>query len=489
MRLLFITFIICIYSALSQEIVLRERFMPEQDTVIHVSQFISYEDSYYILADRYDVYKMSKTDYSDIQFITKFDCPEKKSYFPFFNNLIIKNDTLTLFRLNTSPPLGIPEVLKYGINGELISKHKIDTNIYNPFGGDKKVVVIDENNFAVYFNIGEIAEFPHCFVIYRDDLTNNSYIEIDDSKTEHPIEKVYDFYYENGKYKFSGIYKTQDSTKKIFFLEFDDNGKKTHESYITLKKNFEFKYFKRYNDVFCFIGQDSSGKKNEYGELPVPIALIITDINGNIINEGSISFDIYNSIYPHLDNNDFNIRTKDGGFIFPLFSTIYHPEDPEIFVGEAMDSYLVKTDSAGNIEWSQEIRTKYRRDAIDYIYDEGNGYFTVFNEVGSNLHDPDKHLEIIRIKAPSTGVTDYKTQPDFAVYPNPAKDRIMADLSEIFTGSRIKCEIFDINGIKRFEKYINESQAKISTQELSAGTYFIKFTSDGNIYSRKFVKE
>jgi hypothetical protein len=72
------------------------------------------------------------------------------------------------------------------------------------------------------------------------------------------------------------------------------------------------------------------------------------------------------------------------------------------------------------------------------------------------------------------------------VYPNPAREFIVFDLTDI-SGSAI-AEVFDIQGKMVLEQKLYGNR-KMSVSHLSKGLYLYKVTNSGNIYTGKLIIE
>jgi hypothetical protein len=83
-------------------------------------------------------------------------------------------------------------------------------------------------------------------------------------------------------------------------------------------------------------------------------------------------------------------------------------------------------------------------------------------------------------------ITDYN-EHSFEIYPNPVTEYLYINLLETFENLNIK--FFNIRGQKVMEfNYLNKSKLKLDINNLSNGLYFLKLTINGNIITKKIMK-
>ncbi len=76
---------------------------------------------------------------------------------------------------------------------------------------------------------------------------------------------------------------------------------------------------------------------------------------------------------------------------------------------------------------------------------------------------------------------------DYTLFPNPTSDNIMLQLSNGFQAG-MEVQVISIDGRLISRKEIQNAQAMINTENLSAGMYFIRLTQDGKSVTDRFVK-
>jgi phosphodiesterase/alkaline phosphatase D-like protein len=91
----------------------------------------------------------------------------------------------------------------------------------------------------------------------------------------------------------------------------------------------------------------------------------------------------------------------------------------------------------------------------------------------------------------STAITrKYIPQNDLLlVYPNPAKNSLKCVVSETYTSSKIRIEIYSMDGMKKVaEEFIDSNNIIISLKDINKGTYVLQLTSKNQTLQKKFIK-
>lgn len=73
----------------------------------------------------------------------------------------------------------------------------------------------------------------------------------------------------------------------------------------------------------------------------------------------------------------------------------------------------------------------------------------------------------------------------FAVYPNPASDKLMIESAV----SVNRYEIYNVAGSIVSSKAVGEQSFEVNVSEIPAGTYLIKMMSDGMVQTKRFIKK
>ncbi|MEZ5197728.1 MAG: T9SS type A sorting domain-containing protein [Bacteroidales bacterium] len=87
-------------------------------------------------------------------------------------------------------------------------------------------------------------------------------------------------------------------------------------------------------------------------------------------------------------------------------------------------------------------------------------------------------------------LTDTEQQienPDFLLYPDPAKNRLTISSSAIKSNAELS--IFNLNGKKVFEKQIRNKETQIDISSLPRGVYFVRLQNQNTVEVMKMVKE
>lgn len=73
----------------------------------------------------------------------------------------------------------------------------------------------------------------------------------------------------------------------------------------------------------------------------------------------------------------------------------------------------------------------------------------------------------------------------FAVYPNPAADKLMIESEAVVN----QCEIYSLTGAMIMSEPVGKKSFEINVSELPAGTYLVKTVSEGMVQTKRFVKK
>jgi hypothetical protein len=145
-------------------------------------------------------------------------------------------------------------------------------------------------------------------------------------------------------------------------------------------------------------------------------------------------------------------------------------------------------DNNGNITVDSTFSEEWGKSKSEYAYDNNEKRFSqtdyYWNEATSQWSIYQRYTYYYSELNPTLipGISERK----ISVYPNPATDFIVFDLTNI-SESAI-AEIFDIQGKKVLEQKLSENK-QISVSNLPKGLYMYKLNNNGNTYTGKFLIE
>lgn len=197
-------------------------------------------------------------------------------------------------------------------------------------------------------------------------------------------------------------------------------------------------------------------------------------VNGNVIVAAPNSFPLNSSVYVSTDGGA-NWTKKIAG----LPNMIFYPS-ALLFVGNNIimgtDIGVYKSTDNGN-NWTS-LNVGLTNGNINSIYSDGT---TLFIGTGNGLYS----LPVTEV------VTDFATntvrENELLVYPNPAKNAITVQLNKPKNGYLLN--IYNLQGQLLLSHEISSGKNNVDINTFSVGTYFVKFLSNGNVTTRKFVKE
>ena len=110
------------------------------------------------------------------------------------------------------------------------------------------------------------------------------------------------------------------------------------------------------------------------------------------------------------------------------------------------------------------------------------------NLTGVNKISYSQYYLIPRIAADlGTGISQYLTENDVVVYPNPVADQLTVSLrTNAFQVSDLA--VYDINGKLILSQSVSDNQIRVNAQQLSSGHYFLRLSDGKNSVTTKFVK-
>lgn len=140
--------------------------------------------------------------------------------------------------------------------------------------------------------------------------------------------------------------------------------------------------------------------------------------------------------------------------------------------------------------WVPATAADWRTESLDlssYASSQTILRFVQVNDYGNNLY-----IDNIRVGESGTlGLEEETIVDDIKVYPNPSKGRFQIKIVE--TSNVMNVEVMDIHGRLLLNKTINDSngnnQQILDLTALSAGNYFLNFTSGKKSYVKKVVIE
>ena len=88
-----------------------------------------------------------------------------------------------------------------------------------------------------------------------------------------------------------------------------------------------------------------------------------------------------------------------------------------------------------------------------------------------------------------TGIKDATNNFDFTVYPNPATDNLIIELSATNTLHNLSISIYDIQGQLILQQQLNKVKTELNISGLAKGVYVVKVYNESNTSISKFVKE
>ncbi|MEZ5196813.1 MAG: T9SS type A sorting domain-containing protein [Bacteroidales bacterium] len=177
-------------------------------------------------------------------------------------------------------------------------------------------------------------------------------------------------------------------------------------------------------------------------------------------------------------------NTADGGYIYSSIEYVYMP------LNDMYRMVITKINSNGEIEWNNTFDNKN-------LYEPGNNLFELndggYLLTGHTEEGENADVFLIKLDAEGNFITRINTLKsndlNFALNPNPAKQKVKITLTGVTTLDKVEVQIYDEFGnmIKRFQS-IKSNYLKFDISELTPGIYFARLLG-GNYEIESVVKK
>jgi hypothetical protein len=202
--------------------------------------------------------------------------------------------------------------------------------------------------------------------------------------------------------------------------------------------------------------------------------------NCAIIKTDSVGNIIWSNSFYSLSNYTYGnkiVLTNDGGY---LVGTTRLQSFPPVV-------YLIKTDSAGMSNCADTTS----------LINVSTISFTISSPFITSVNDTTNNLTLTSINSPysettlcfTTGNTDFEySNPSFSISPNPTNYNFTISFENTILKGNV--EIINVIGEKVFEEDIfNKQQIQINLKNISSGIYFVKVFDSKKQYCKKLIVE
>ncbi|MDB5284929.1 MAG: hypothetical protein JWO06_4004, partial [Bacteroidota bacterium] len=118
----------------------------------------------------------------------------------------------------------------------------------------------------------------------------------------------------------------------------------------------------------------------------------------------------------------------------------------------------------------------------------GSGPHTIIYHYTNGSGCSDTASKVVYVKI-CTGIENIDLESAVAIYPNPANDELYLQ-SDLFAANNITPVVYDINGKAVSLSYTRlANKIRFATQNLAAGSYYIKLNINGLTVNKRFVKK
>lgn len=182
-------------------------------------------------------------------------------------------------------------------------------------------------------------------------------------------------------------------------------------------------------------------------------------------------------------------QTIDGGYIL-VGVTYSNNNDVTGYYGDR-DSWVVKINSTGIIQWQKVIGGTGFDSGTDVIQTTDSGYI-VFNSTSSSdgdftLNNGNLDYGIVKFGPDNLSTNSFKEVNSISIFPNPTKDNLTIKL-DYFTANQ-EITITDILGKIINNQKLDGLTTTINTSNLEKGIYILNLKNEAQLISQKFIKE
>lgn len=236
----------------------------------------------------------------------------------------------------------------------------------------------------------------------------------------------------------------------------------------------------------------------------------LSDGNFLIVGEKNLTTD-YNNNFAELrkvDSNGNIVWTKSFGNTVYGVSAFFDSKelaDKSIIscglsrdFSQTEDSWLLKTDSLGNLLWERNLSCDTIANALQKLNScSDNGIICVGRGFDFIYGDSTQDLRIIKVDslgcdsmgcAMYTGIeeTPHNPKEDFLVYPNPSSNILNIDFKNE-SNATFTLEVFDITGKIILNQTTKNKQTPIDVSKIENGIYFLRVSTKVNTMIKKII--
>jgi len=249
--------------------------------------------------------------------------------------------------------------------------------------------------------------------------------------------------------------------------------------------------YKRTTDLPEFTDYSMANRTYKYfeGEVlyPFGFGLSYTNFAYDSISISDKSVDICNDLSVNVDFKLSNIGKYDGSEVAQLYiRNVSSKRQQPIKQLKGFQKQFLRIGESKNISIKLNLKDLYYWDELINDYNYEPGLYEI--QIGKSSADI-MLLDTLFMDNCSTNVVHHTLNEDSFIYPNPASDNIILDLSKYNDKIHV-IEIYNILGVKvRFVDNIPaESSYTFNIRELSSSTYYVKIFGQNQSYTVKFVK-
>lgn len=113
---------------------------------------------------------------------------------------------------------------------------------------------------------------------------------------------------------------------------------------------------------------------------------------------------------------------------------------------------------------------------------------TILGPISQTINDSNSKYAIF-VQSPSV-VNELNNENTISLYPNPAKEKLLINVSNNTSIQNAEAIMLDMNGREILRTSIHSARTELEVSSLSKGVYFVKFVNDsGLVRTLKFMKE
>ncbi len=219
---------------------------------------------------------------------------------------------------------------------------------------------------------------------------------------------------------------------------------------------------------------------SSYFYIPYSAALLKYDINGNLI---------FSNEFTEHEIYDFAVSEYGASYLVGRKPHMIQGSFPTVVQS------VLKISNAGMIKWNYidttmtySVMTLYRGQYTGVLLNrKDNGLWVTGGEMHQFQTDVTYNWLVSYRGVTTRNLGEDFADSNFRIYPNPATNTLQIQFKDEITDAQLT--VLDLQGREVMNRTIFSNDAAINVSDLKAGVYFVRIIYEGNVITKKFVKD